>query len=157
MKRRQFLKNSLGLGLGSMLIPRWFHPLLAISDHLRDRGQNRILVILNLGGGNDGLNTVIPFEDDEYYNLRPTIAIPQNELLPVTETLGLHPALAPLMDLWNDENMAIIQNVGYDQQDLSHFRSTDIWRSGSDVDQIISTGWVAGWLVGWLAGWLAGW
>ena len=146
MKRRQFLRNSVAVGLGSMLIPRWLHPLLASSDHLRDRGQNRILVILNLGGGNDGLNTVIPFEDDEYYNLRPTIAIPQNELLEITETLGLHPALAPLMDLWNDENMAIIQNVGYDQQDLSHFRSTDIWRSGSDVDQIISTGWVARYL-----------
>jgi len=129
-----------------MLIPRWLHPLLARSDHLRDRGQNRILVILNLGGGNDGLNTVIPFEDDEYYNLRPTIAIPQNELLTITETLGLHPAMAPLMDLWNDENMAIIQNVGYDQQDLSHFRSTDIWRSASDVDQVISTGWVARYL-----------
>ncbi len=130
MRRRQFLRNSLSVGLGSMLIPRWLHPLLARSDHLRDRGQNRILVILNLGGGNDGLNTVIPFEDDEYYNLRPTIAIPQNELLTITETLGLHPAMAPLMDLWNNENMAIIQNVGYDQQDLSHFRSTDIWRSG---------------------------
>ena len=146
MKRRQFLRNSLAVGLGSMLIPRWLHPLLARSDHLRDRGQNRILVILNLGGGNDGLNTVIPFEDDEYYNLRPTIAIPQNELLTITETLGLHPAMAPLMDLWNDENMAIIQNVGYDQQDLSHFRSTDIWRSASDVDQVISTGWVARYL-----------
>ena len=99
MKRRLFLKNSLGLGLGSMLIPRWFHPLLAISDHLRDRGQNRILVILNLGGGNDGLNTIIPFEDDEYYNLRPTIAIPQNELITITDTLGLHPAMAPLLSL----------------------------------------------------------
>ena len=108
MKRRQFLRNSLAVGLGSMLIPRWLHPLLARSDHLRDRGQNRILVILNLGGGNDGLNTIIPFEDDEYYNLRPTIAIPQNELLTITETLGLHPAMAPLMALWNDENMAII-------------------------------------------------
>jgi uncharacterized protein (DUF1501 family) len=146
MKRRQFLRNSLAVGLGSMLIPRWLHPLLARSDHLRDRGQNRILVVLNLGGGNDGLNTVIPFEDDEYYNLRPTIAIPQNELLTITETLGLHPAMAPLMDLWNDENMAIVQNVGYDQQDLSHFRSTDIWRSASDIDQVISTGWVARYL-----------
>ena len=146
MRRRQFLRNSLAVGLGSMLIPKWLHPLLARSDHLRDRGQNRILVILNLGGGNDGLNTVIPFEDDEYYNLRPTIAIPQNELLTITETLGLHPAMAPLMDLWNEENMAIIQNVGYDQQDLSHFRSTDIWRSASDIDQVISTGWVARYL-----------
>ena len=146
MKRRQFLRNSLAVGLGSMLIPRWLHPLLAQSDYLRDRGQNRILVILNLGGGNDGLNTIIPFEDDEYYNLRPTIAIPQNELLPITETLGLHPALAPFMDLWNNENMAIIQNVGYNSQDLSHFRSTDIWRSASDVDQVISTGWVARYL-----------
>ena len=146
MKRRQFLRNSLAVSLGSMLIPRWLHPLLAQSDFLRDRGQNRILVILNLGGGNDGLNTIIPFEDDEYYNLRPTVAIPQNELLEITETLGLHPAMAPLMDLWNNENMAIIQNVGYDSQDLSHFRSTDIWRSASDVDQVISTGWVARYL-----------
>ena len=146
MKRRQFLRNSLAVGLGSMLIPKWFHPLLAQSESLRELAMNRILVVLNLGGGNDGLNTIIPFEDDEYYNLRPTIAIPQNELLTITETLGLHPAMAPLMDLWNDENMAIIQNVGYDQQDLSHFRSTDIWRSASDVDQIISTGWVARYL-----------
>ena len=146
MKRRNFLKNSLAIGLGSTLIPRWIHPLLAQSETLRAQAQNRVLVILNLGGGNDGLNTIVPFEEDAYYNLRPNIAIPQNELLPISETLGLHPSLAPLMDLWNEENMAVIQNVGYSEQDLSHFRSTDIWRSGSDVNQFISTGWVARYL-----------
>jgi len=146
MKRRQFLKNSLAIGLGSALIPRWIQPLLANSDTLRDKGQNRILVILNLGGGNDGLNTIIPFTDDNYYNLRPNIAIPQNEVIPISDSLGFNPALAPLLDLWNKENIAIVQNVGYSQQDLSHFRSTDIWRSGSDVDQFISTGWVARYL-----------
>ncbi|MDP6755410.1 MAG: DUF1501 domain-containing protein [Candidatus Marinimicrobia bacterium] len=146
MKRRQFLKNSLAIGLGSTLIPRWIHPLLAQSEALRAKAQNRILVILNLGGGNDGLNTIIPYEDDAYYNLRPNIAIPQNELLPITNTLGFHPAMSFFMDIWNRGNMAIIQNVGYDNQNLSHFRSTDIWRSASDFNENVTTGWVGRYL-----------
>jgi uncharacterized protein (DUF1501 family) len=146
MKRRNFLKNSLAIGLGSTLIPKWIHPLLGQTDFLRTKSQNRILVILNLGGGNDGLNTIIPFEDDAYYNLRPNIAIPQSEMISLTNTLGMHPSMSLLLDSWNSGNMAIIQNVGYDQQNLSHFRSTDIWRSASDSNQFVSTGWIGRYL-----------
>lgn len=146
MKRKDFLKSGLAVSVGGMMIPRWIHPLLAQTEILREPNLNRVLVMINLGGGNDGLNTVVPFGDDEYYNHRPSVSISPGDVLALNDNQGLHPNLAPLMDLWNDGKMGIIQNIGYDNQDLSHFRSTDIWRSATDVDVILNTGWVARYL-----------
>ncbi len=110
--------------------------------------EERILVLIQLKGGNDGLNTVIPFNDDIYYNLRPGISIPKNDAsaFSVSSNLGLHPSLAPLEALYGDGQMSVIQNVGYPEPTLSHFRSTDIWQTATDHDVIKGTGWLGRYL-----------
>lgn len=146
MKRSDFLKTGATAALGAAVLPKWIQPLLAQSDNLRDLTGDRILVIINLGGGNDGLNTVVPFTNDIYYNFRPNIAIQPNQVLPLDDHLGLHPSMQPLMQYWDQGKFLILQNVGYDNQDLSHFRSTDIWRSATDSDIYMPTGWIGRYL-----------
>ena len=145
MKRIDFLKRSIMFAGGAMVVPRFFHPILAQTSQrtLREAFNNKTVVIINLSGGNDGLNTVIPYSNDIYHQLRPSIAIPQNQVLQLSNTLGLHPDMSALHSLWNNGKLAVLENVGYDFQNLSHFRSTDIWRSGSDSNEVISTGWIA--------------
>ena len=123
------------------MIPRFLHPLLSqnMQSNLRESFNNKIVVIVNLSGGNDGLNTVVPYTNDIYYNLRPNIGIPSNNVLSLTNSLGLNPSMGTLHNLWSTNNLSVIQNVGYSNQNLSHFRSTDIWRSGSSSNEIIST------------------
>jgi len=107
---------------------------------------DRVLVLIRLDGGNDGLNTIVPITNDAYYNARPTLAIPKSQTLPLTDDLGMHPALADLQAIYGNGQMAIVQNVGYDNPDQSHFRSMDIWLSGSDSDVYDNTGWTARYL-----------
>lgn len=118
-------------------------PLL---EQLRRAESDRILVLVQLCGGNDGLNTIIPVEDDRYYQARPRLAIPKHLALPLTDTLRFHPSFEPLTSMYGDGQMAIVQGVGYDAPDLSHFRSTDIWVSGSDADVYWNTGWTGRYL-----------
>ena len=145
MNRKDFIKNIATISAGGFLIPRFMQPLISqdMQSSLRDSFNNKIVVIINLSGGNDGLNTVVPYTNDAYYNLRPNIGIPSNNVLPLTSSLGLNPAMQTLHNLWGSDNLSVIQNVGYSNQNLSHFRSTDIWRSGSNSNEIISTGWIA--------------
>lgn len=105
--------------------------------------SDRILVMIRLNGGNDGLNMVVPL--DQYSNLssaRSNILLPEKSLLPVTDTVGFHPAIKGLWDLHQKEQLGIIQNVGYPNQNGSHFRSSDIWTSGSPYDKTWDTGWL---------------
>ena len=104
----------------------------------RDRS---ILVIVQLAGGNDGLNTVIPFTDDRYYNLRPTLGL-KNNLLELNDDLALHPACQPLHELYGEGKLSIVQNVGYPNPNRSHFRSTEIWETASDSDTFQREGWL---------------
>ena len=146
ISRKDFVKLSSIVAGGTFLIPRWMYPFFSDSNNfnfLRDSFNDKIVVIVNLNGGNDGLNTVIPYQNPNYYSLRPDIAIPSDAVLPITEQLGLHPSLTHLANYWNQGKLCIVENVGYDNQNLSHFRSTDIWQSGSDSDVFINTGWVA--------------
>ena len=145
MKRIDFLKNSLLFAGGSLVVPSFIRPLLAQMNQrtLRDAFNNKTVVIINLSGGNDGLNTVIPYTNDTYYQLRPNIAIPSDQIFPISPTLGLHPDMSALFPLWNSGKISVMENVGYTAQNLSHFRSTDIWRSGSSSNEVISTGWIA--------------
>ena len=145
MNRKDFIKNIATITGGGLLIPRFLHPLLGqnMQSNLRESFNNKIVVIVNLSGGNDGLNTVVPYTNDIYYNLRPNIGIPSNNVLSLTNSLGLNPSMGTLHNLWSTNNLSVIQNVGYSNQNLSHFRSTDIWRSGSSSNEIISTGWIA--------------
>jgi len=102
----------------------------------------RVLVVVQLAGGNDGLNTIIPFGMSQYYNTRPTLGIPQNEVLALNSVMGLHPSLGPLVPLLNDGKVTIVQGVGYANPNRSHFRSTDIWFTATDSEVTETTGWL---------------
>lgn len=103
---------------------------------------NRVLVLIQLEGGNDGLNTIVPIENDIYYNARDELSISKSEAVKLTDTIGMHPVMSPLESLWEEGKMGVIQNVGYPSGDLSHFRSTDIWLTGSAHDEYLETGWM---------------
>ena len=104
---------------------------------------DRVLVLLELKGGNDGLNTVVPFADPNYRRLRPNIAIDRDQLAQITPELGLHPGLKPLMAAWRDGDMGVLLGLGYPQPNRSHFRSIEIWDTASGSDQYLSEGWIA--------------
>ncbi len=146
ISRKDFIKLASTIVGGTLLIPRWVYPFFSNSygsELLRDTFNDQILVVVNLNGGNDGLNTVIPYQNQNYYSLRPDIAIPSDSVLPITTDLGLHPSLTHLANYWNQGKLCIVENVGYSNQNLSHFRSTDIWQSASNSNQTINTGWIA--------------
>ncbi|HIP81528.1 MAG TPA: DUF1501 domain-containing protein [Leucothrix mucor] len=134
MDRRDFLKYVGLLTLSGAL------PELAFSANNR---QQRIVVLVELKGGNDGYNTLVPFADPLYYKHRPRIAIQQRQVLKLNDKVGLHPRMKSLMPLWNAGNMAWIQGVGYPHPVLSHFRSMDIWDSASNANQFIEDGWLS--------------
>lgn len=124
--RRTFLATSAAASTW-LLAPRF-----ALTRHAAT--DDSVLVVLCLGGGNDGLNTVIPCEDDLYYRARPALAIQKTTTLPFASGVGFHPALTGLRDLADAGRVAVVSNVGYPNPDRSHFRSMDIWQSGSLVD-----------------------
>jgi uncharacterized protein (DUF1501 family) len=95
-----------------------------------------------LSGGNDGLNTIVPFRNDIYYRERPTLAIQPDKVLKLNDELGLNPALEALRPLYDNGQMTLINNVGYPNPDRSHFRSMDIWHTASDSNEYLNTGWV---------------
>jgi uncharacterized protein (DUF1501 family) len=99
--------------------------------------------LLELKGGNDGLNTVVPYTDPQYYRLRPQLAIARDSLIPLSEKLALNPALEALMPAWNANELGIILGVGYARPNRSHFRSIEIWETGSDSDEVLQQGWLA--------------
>ncbi|MCG3125252.1 MAG: hypothetical protein CHACPFDD_00068 [Phycisphaerae bacterium] len=107
----------------------------------RKRSDQRILVVVQLAGGNDGLNTVVPYEMDPYYKLRPQIAIPPKEVLKLEDGVGLHPAAAGLKALFDDGRLAVVQGVGYPNPNRSHFTSMDIWHT-ADPELRQQSGWL---------------
>jgi len=100
------------------------------------------LVVIQLSGGNDGLNTVIPYRNDLYYSNRPGISIPKNKLIDLNGELGLNENLSPLKSLYDKGNLSIINNVGYPNPNRSHFRSTDIWHTASSASEYLDSGWM---------------
>ncbi len=107
--------------------------------------EGRIIVIIRMNGGNDGLNTVIPLDHmSALSNARPHVILPENKIVSLgSNDVGLHPALSDFKTLFNEDRLKIIQNVGYPNPDFSHFRSTDIWQSASDSDEYFNSGWIA--------------
>ena len=103
----------------------------------------KLLVLVELRGGNDGLNTVIPFNDPRYAALRPRIGIARDQVVQLTEQTGLHPSLEKMRALWDARELAIVQGVGYPQPNLSHFRSIEIWDTASRSDEYLDAGWLA--------------
>ncbi|MEM8585366.1 MAG: DUF1501 domain-containing protein [Bacteroidota bacterium] len=142
MKRRSFIQTS-GLASAAMLTPAFLRAGVRPAASSR---QGKILVVIQLSGGNDGLNTIIPYGDDIYYSQRPTLSIPPAEVLTLNDYQGLHPALAPLRELYDLGQLAVLNGVGYPEPDRSHFRSMDIWQTGSGSRQNWSTGWLGRYL-----------
>ncbi len=108
-------------------------------------GKDGILVLLTLYGGNDGLNTVIPYEDGGYLGGRTALGYQPDQVLPLGDGLGLHPNLTQLKGMWDARRLAIVRGVGYPNPNRSHFRSMDIWQSAMPDDQVV-TGWIGRWL-----------
>lgn len=103
--------------------------------------SNRTLIVVQMAGGNDGLNTVVPYADATYQQMRPTIGIKEDKVLRLDDRLGLHPNLAPLKDFWDKGHLAIVEGVGYPNQSLSHFQAMDIWQT-LDLNGNGSEGWL---------------
>jgi uncharacterized protein (DUF1501 family) len=103
----------------------------------------RTLLLVELKGGNDGLNTLIPYADPRYREARPTIGVARELVLPLDEKVGLHPRLEPMMEAWKARDLAIVQGVGYPSPNRSHFRSIEIWDTASAASQTLSEGWIA--------------
>lgn len=150
MNRRTFLRHTSHaaaipafLGSFGLSAQRRLASLLKFTQE-----TDRVLVLIFLQGGNDGLNTVVPLDQLSALNqVRPHVILPQNKLLPLNGTeVGLHPELDGLRHLFHEERLRIIQSVGYPQQNFSHFRSTDIWMSGSDADELVNSGWAGRYL-----------
>jgi uncharacterized protein (DUF1501 family) len=149
MERRKFLKNVIpvtaifpsllnGLTVKTFGATGFFQALAGAADN------DHVLVIIQLSGGNDGLNTLIPISNyGDYNNLRTNIAIPQNKILRLDsyDKAGLHPAMTGMQQMYNEAKLTMLYSVGYPSPDQSHFRSTDIWLTGADSDQYLSTGW----------------
>jgi uncharacterized protein (DUF1501 family) len=142
--RREFLSMS-GKGIGLLAFSQFAPSFLVQSTRAAAPAPEKdrsILVLVQLAGGNDGLNTLVPFEDADYYRLRPTIGIPKDKALRVSNTLGLHPSCTAMHGLFNDGKIALVQNVGYPNPNRSHFRSTEIWETASNSEEFLGTGWV---------------
>ncbi|MFN0215546.1 MAG: DUF1501 domain-containing protein [Saprospiraceae bacterium] len=142
IKRRDFLKTG-SLATASLLLPKF---LKAIEGQNVLPVKGRSLVIIQLSGGNDGLNTIIPIRNDVYYKERPRIGIKRESALNLTDEAGLHPTLTGLKTLWDNGHMAVLNSVGYPNPDRSHFRSMDIWQSASPADEYWQTGWLGRYL-----------
>lgn len=144
--RRQFLRTSLLGGAVAWSVPvfleRTFFTLDALAaDSMMPTGKDApILVVLQLAGGNDGLNTLVPFSDDAYYRARPGLAV--RNPLKINDALGLHPRLTGLRGLYDEGHLGIVQGVGYPNPNRSHFRSTEIWQTAADANITESHGWI---------------
>lgn len=144
ISRRNFIKGSGMIAVG-LVTPAWLSTL-ARADLIRQTkgamaDPDTILVVCQLSGGNDGLNTVIPYSDALYRSYRPSLAIEDEKVLHLNDQIGLHPGMAEVRDLYKAGKVAIVQNVGYPKPNRSHFKSMDIWQSASP-EQPGGTGWL---------------
>ena len=133
MNRREILQL---LGL----IPTW--SFLPIKESFGIPSA-RCVIFIELKGGNDGLNTLIPYSDDKYFQLRPNISIKKSDAIVLDASFGMHPSLLPLKQLWIDGDLGWVMGLGYPKPNKSHFRSIEIWETGSDSDVYLETGWLA--------------
>lgn len=143
--RRAFIKKSAFATVGGMMIPN-FLKAFEMQQLGQSQTTDKILVIIQLSGGNDGLNTIVPYRNDIYYKSRPSIAIPSDKVLKLNDEVSFNPALESLRDLYDNAQMSIINNVGYPNPDRSHFRSMDIWQTASESTEYLNTGWIGRYL-----------
>lgn len=141
-KRNEFIQLG-SLATASMMLPKF---LKAFEGRSMVPAGNKVAVIIQLSGGNDGLNTIIPVRNDLYYKARPHLGIEREKALVLTDEAGLHPALTGFKELYDDGSLGIINSVGYPNPDRSHFRSMDIWQTGSQSNEYLTSGWVGRYL-----------
>ncbi|MDE3212223.1 MAG: DUF1501 domain-containing protein [Bacteroidota bacterium] len=142
LKRKEFLQIG-SLATASLFVPKF---LKALESPARVPPGNKVLVVLQLSGGNDGLNTVIPSGNDIYYRTRPHLGISAGESLSLTDQAALHPSLSAFKSFYEDGSLGILNSVGYPNPNRSHFRSMDIWQSASDSRDYVYTGWLGRYL-----------
>lgn len=142
IKRRDFIQIG-SLATGTIFVPQF---LKAFESPKMVPPGNKVVVVIQLSGGNDGLNTVIPYRNDSYYRLRPRLAIKKEEALAVSDEVGLHPSLTHLRTLHEQGQLGILNGVGYPNPDRSHFRSMDIWQTGSQSNETLNSGWIGRYL-----------
>lgn len=141
-KRKEFLQIG-SLATASLMLPKF---LKAFEQKNMVPPGNKVMVVIQFSGGNDGLNTVIPTTNDIYYKERPKLAIKKDKSLTLTDDVGLNPALEAFKGLYDEGNLSILNNVGYPNPDRSHFRSMDIWHSASNSNDYVYTGWLGRYL-----------
>ena len=142
MKRRDFLaafSTATGGALLGRHAPGWAQGVGQRASSVADR----ILILVELKGGNDGLNTVVPYADPTYHQFRNSIGIKADEVIKIDARLGLHPELKAAVPLWEKGELAIVQGVGYPSPNLSHFRSIEIWETSSKANEYLEDGWVS--------------
>ena len=142
IKRREFIQIG-SLATASLLLPKF---LKAFEKPMMVPPGNKVVVVIQFSGGNDGLNTVIPIQNDIYYNARPKLGITKDLALPLTDEVGLNPALIGLKELFDDGSLGILNSVGYPNPDRSHFRSMDIWQTASNSNEYLTSGWIGRYL-----------
>ncbi len=140
--RRDFLRSSSMVAAGTWLAPYF----LQAQGPSKGSFAGKKLIVIQLSGGNDGLNTIVPFENDLYYNARPQLGVKKSDVLKLSDQLGLNPALEALRPLFEDGLLSIVNGVGYPNPDRSHFRSMDIWHTASNSDEYWSSGWLGRYL-----------
>lgn len=136
VSRRTFLKSAAMVAAASQFAPAF----LARTAYAAPAGQSR-LVVIQLSGGNDGLNTVVPFGSPQYAQLRPTLGLPRDQILALDDQVGLHPNLTAVKALYDQKLVAVVQGVGYPNPSRSHFQAMQIWQTASP-DNSLSTGWL---------------
>jgi len=150
VSRREFLVKSATTVAVGLAVPPWLAKMVWADGNASfgasgGAGGDRILVVVQLTGGNDGLNTFIPYADDAYRTNRPTLAVADSDVLKINDKLGLNPVMTGLKGLYDQGQVAIIQGVGYPNPNRSHFRSMEIWQT-ADPDKIDTEGWVGKYL-----------
>ncbi len=145
ISRRGFLKGAAmfsSIGLAPAFLAHTAESVSAEAVPIAGFKDGRILVVVQLGGGNDGLNTLVPWSDDAYYRARPTLGLKKERLVRITDDLAANDKLTDLMKLYDQGQVGIVQGVGYPNPDRSHFRSMEIWHTASDSDEFLSRGWI---------------
>jgi len=148
--RREFLRTSVLGGALSWTVPAFLaNTFSALQAEAADSAtqiatgrDSNILVILQMAGGNDGLNTVVPYSNDHYHRARPKLGLAEKRILKINDDIGLHESLVGFKDLYDAGELSIIQGVGYPNPNRSHFRSTEIWQTAADAEKIESSGWL---------------
>jgi uncharacterized protein (DUF1501 family) len=141
MNRRHFLKSS-ALASSFFMVPKILKPL----ENINIQNQDKILVVIQLSGGNDSLNTFIPYTNDFYYKARPSISLKNTDIIKLNESQAMTASMQSLEKWFDNGNAAILNSVGYPDMDHSHFRSMEIWQTASNTNEYLDSGWLGRWM-----------